>query len=68
LPHEENQKEIQSFFENKYCYVVWMDDADNPELINLKEILANKKMTLLRQFSNGAIYITDEIPANTKPW
>jgi hypothetical protein len=68
LPHVVNPKEIQSFYEKKYCYVIWMDDADNPELIGMKEILANKKMILLRQFANGAIYITDEIPQNTKPW
>ncbi|HLY69140.1 MAG TPA: hypothetical protein VKR53_05395 [Puia sp.] len=68
LPHRVNPKEIQLFYKKKYCYVIWMDDADNPELIDLKEILANKKMKLLRQFSNGAIYITNEIPENAKPW
>ncbi|HSZ86545.1 MAG TPA: hypothetical protein VK787_10970, partial [Puia sp.] len=68
LPHVVNKKEIQNFYEKKYCYVIWMDDADNPELIGTKEILANKKIILLRQFSNGAIYITDEIPANTHRW
>ena len=68
LPHKINPKEIQDFYKKKYCYVIWMDDSDNPELISLDEVLKNKKMICLRKFNNGGIYVTDEIADNTKPW
>jgi hypothetical protein len=65
LPHVENSNEIQRFFREKNFYVIWMDDSDNPELISLKEIVANKKMKLLHQFGNGAIYVTEEMPGGS---
>ena len=68
VPHKLDPKEIQNFYARKYCYLIWMDDSDNPELISLDDVLKNKKMICLRKFSNGGIYITDEIIANTKPW
>jgi hypothetical protein len=68
LPHKVNPEEIQDFFKKKFCYVIWMDDSDNPELIEMNDILGNKKMVCLRKFNNGAIYITTEIQSNTNPW
>jgi hypothetical protein len=67
LPHVSNPREINDFYAKRRCYVIWMDDADNPELINLKEIQANKKLKLIRQFNNGAIFADDEISGNSNP-
>ncbi len=58
LPHNLSEQEKADFLAAKKCYLVWFDDANNPELLSLEEAVAVKKMAILYQFSNGAIYIT----------
>ncbi|MDP4263867.1 MAG: hypothetical protein Q8941_15170 [Bacteroidota bacterium] len=60
LPHKELKKAVLEFLKDPHCYVVWFDDGDNPDLVGLDFITQTKKMKLLKQFSDGAIYGTDE--------
>jgi len=56
LPHRYFKSDIQKFYGLKHYYLVWFPAMDNPELISLKDILQVKKLTLLKQFKDGAIY------------
>ncbi|MBS1932467.1 MAG: hypothetical protein JST96_00610 [Bacteroidetes bacterium] len=60
LPHLVFPREINDFYIERHCYLVWFNDTDNPELLSLQDVLTNKRMILLHQFSNGSIYITDD--------
>ncbi|MDB5125440.1 MAG: hypothetical protein JWP94_3569 [Mucilaginibacter sp.] len=56
LPHRYFKADIQKFYTIKHYYLVWFPSMDNPELISLKDIIKVKKLTLLKQFADGAIY------------
>ncbi len=56
MPHKESSIEISNYYLRQSYYLIWMDDADNPELISLKQALSGTNLALLRQFNNGAIY------------
>jgi hypothetical protein len=62
LPHKEFQQEINDFLNNRYCYVVWFNNGENPDLVDLNFITTVKKMRLLKQFTDGAIYISEAKP------
>jgi hypothetical protein len=56
LPHKEYVPGLKEFLADPHCYVVWFDDGENPDLVNKEFIIKVKKMKLLKQFSDGAIY------------
>jgi hypothetical protein len=56
LPHTEYEHGLKEFLTDQHCYVVWFDDGDNPDLVDKDFITGSKKMKLLKQFSDGAIY------------
>jgi len=56
LPHRYFKSDIDKFYTLKHYYLVWFPSMDNPELISLKDILQVKKLTLIKQFKDGAIY------------
>lgn len=56
LPHWESKNEVQKFEKDVHCYLVWFSDGSDPDLVQLNFITRTKKMKLLKQFSDGAIY------------
>ena len=60
LPHKEINLEVQDFINDHHCYVVMFSDGDNPDLVGVDFIVNIKKMKLLKQFSDGAIYGVDK--------
>jgi hypothetical protein len=60
LPHKEFPQDVKSFLSNRHCYVVWFNNGENNDLIDMNFITTVKKMSLLKQFSDGAIYAVDE--------
>ncbi len=60
LPTKEFYPGVQEFLNDPHCYMVWFDDGDNPDLLSLDFIIRVKKMKLLRQFNDGAIYVYGE--------
>ncbi len=58
LPHLVFHDEISNFYAESNCYVVWFEDIDNPELLDMNDVLTHKTMVLLHKFSNGSIYVT----------
>jgi hypothetical protein len=56
VPHRFFKKDIQKFYQIKRFYLIWFNDLENPELINIKDIQKEKKLKVIKQFSTGAIY------------
>jgi hypothetical protein len=58
LPHRQSPSDIKEFFQDDHFYVVWFSLESDPDVIGLKDILKNKRMKLVKQFSDGAVYMT----------
>jgi hypothetical protein len=56
LPHRFFTHDIAKFYSIKHYYLVWFNDLDNPELISLKDVVKQEKLTKLHQFPEGAVY------------
>jgi hypothetical protein len=57
LPHRQYPPGIKEFLSNRHCYVVWFDDGENTDLVDKAFITGTKKMKLLKQFNDGAVYV-----------
>ncbi|TMI70442.1 MAG: hypothetical protein E6H09_15935 [Bacteroidetes bacterium] len=60
LPHRQYPPGIKEFLSNRHCYVVWFDDGENTDLVDKAFITGTKKMKLLKQFNDGAVYVYDQ--------
>ena len=58
LPHTDFGNDVKEFLTEKHCYVVWFNDGYNPDLAGLDFIINEKKMQLVEQLPDGAVYIT----------
>jgi hypothetical protein len=56
LPHRESKKQVQQFENDPHCYLVWLTQQPDADLVQLNFITRTKKMKLLKQFTDGAIY------------
>lgn len=56
LPNKENKTKVQEFLNDPYCYLVWFNDGENADLVGMDFITTVKKMKLVKQFDDGAIY------------
>ena len=56
LPHKEFNKEVHELLVDPHCYVVWFNDGENPDLVDKDFLILEKKMTLVKEFDDGAIY------------
>ena len=59
LPVTEFYRGVNGFLNDHHCYVIWFYDGDNPDLLGLDFITRIKKMKLVKQFRDGAIYKDD---------
>jgi len=60
LPHKEYKPGIAAFLHDRHCYVVWFNDGENTDLVDQAFITGIKKMKLLKQFGDGAVYEYNE--------
>ncbi len=56
LPHKEFTDDVRKFMNDQHCYMIWFADGDNPDLVDMNFIENEKKMKLIKQFDDGAIY------------
>ncbi|MFI5185251.1 MAG: hypothetical protein ACHQF0_00845 [Chitinophagales bacterium] len=56
LPHKEFKNEVQEFSTDPHCYLIWFTGDEDSDLVDLNFVVNRKKMKLLKQFSDGAIY------------
>lgn len=59
LPHKDFPADIAEFMKDDTCYVVWFNDGYNPDLVGMDFITGTKKMKLVKQFEDGAVYAVD---------
>ena len=60
LPQWVFPNEIQKYYREKNNYLVWFNDVYNPDLPDEKSVIRNKGMILIKEFQDGAIYITPD--------
>ncbi len=58
LPVTAFPTKVQRYYAEKNNYLVWFRDLDNQEMPDLNTILQNKNMALVKQFPDGAVYIS----------
>jgi hypothetical protein len=56
LPHKEYKPAIQKFLNDRHCFMVWFNDGEDADLVDMAFITHVKKMKLLKQFDDGAVY------------
>jgi hypothetical protein len=56
LPNKENKSKVQEFLKDPHCYMIWFNDGENADLAGMDFITQVKKMRLIKQFDDGAIY------------
>ncbi|HET6993473.1 MAG TPA: hypothetical protein VFI06_00765 [Chitinophagaceae bacterium] len=60
LPHHAYLPGIKEFLSDRHCYVVWFDDGENTDMVDKAFLTGTKKMKLLKQFNDGAVYVYDQ--------
>jgi hypothetical protein len=68
IPHKDFPADVKEFLAEDHFYVIWFDDAINPDLLSLEFIGRYKKLSQVEYFSDGAAYlfITEKPPAEKK--
>ena len=56
IPHKFFKADVQKFYAQKQFYLIWFDNLYNTELVNLPDILQNKKMRKIGEAKEGQIY------------
>jgi hypothetical protein len=56
LPHKEIATEQKKLLQEPQLIVVWFNDGENPDLIDIPFIQAQKRLTNTLHFNDGAIY------------
>ncbi len=56
LPNKENKIKVQEFLNDPHCYLIWFNDGENDDLVGMNFIIKIKKMKLVKQLDDGAIY------------
>ncbi|WP_295671244.1 hypothetical protein [uncultured Mucilaginibacter sp.] len=59
IPHKFFQKDVQKFYAHKQFYLIWFDNLYNTELVNLPDIMKNKKLVKIGAAKEGEIYYCD---------
>jgi hypothetical protein len=60
LPQKAFPAPISEYYAAPHQYLIMFNDGDNDAILTLPDILAHKQMTLLHQFTDGAVYITKD--------
>jgi hypothetical protein len=59
IPHKASPADVQKFYAQKRFYLIWFDNLYNTELINLPEIMKNKKLVRIGGAKEGEVYYYD---------
>lgn len=60
IPHKANPTDVQKFYAQKRFYLIWFDNLYNTELINLPDIMKNKKLVKIGEAKEGQIFLCEE--------
>lgn len=67
LPQDVFPNEIRKYYGEKNDYLIWFNDVDNPDLLDEKSAIQNKRMTLIKEFPDGAVYISSDSSSSPSP-
>ena len=56
LPHKDIDREKAAFLKQVSFYLIWFDDGDNPDLVNIDFIRQYKKQISVQELEGGAVY------------
>lgn len=59
VPHKFFKNDVEKFYKIRRFYLIWFNNLENPELINIKDIQKVKELKLLKKFEDGAVYEYD---------
>ncbi|TSD66203.1 hypothetical protein FFF34_002035 [Inquilinus sp. KBS0705] len=59
VPHKFFKKDVAKFYTQKHYYLIWFNNLENPELVNIKDIEKQNPLKLIKKFPEGAIYEYD---------
>ncbi|HTS44550.1 MAG TPA: hypothetical protein VMH01_09150 [Puia sp.] len=59
LPQYALPMDVLNFYREDQQYIVWFNDIENSDVLTMKDIISHKKLTLIKQFNEGAIYICE---------
>jgi len=59
LPFNAFPKKVKQYYALKNSYLIWFRDLDNPEMPVLDSIIQNKNLKLIKQLTDGAVYISN---------
>jgi hypothetical protein len=60
LPQKAFPGPIRDFYQSGKQYLVWFNDGDNPAILTLDEVSKGKRLKLIQQFDDGAVYQTED--------
>ena len=58
LPFLDFPTQVEQYYNGKNNYLVWFRDLDDPAMPDLKSILQHKNMMAVKEFPDGAVYVT----------
>lgn len=62
LPHKEIQSEIDVFLRQRKFYLVWFQDGENTDLVELDFIKQHQQLQTVQHFADGAVYFFSDKP------
>ena len=60
IPHKFFSIDVQKFYARKQFYLIWFDGLYNTELVNLPDIMKNKKVIKIGAAKQGEIYFCED--------
>jgi len=60
LPQQAFPGPIRQFYAEGRLYLIWFNDGDNDAILTQEQILSHKHMVLVRHFTDGAVYMTQD--------
>ena len=61
IPHKDFPDDVAYMFRSKYFVVIWFNDADNSDLIDMDDIKAAKPLIGQLDFNDGSIYFFKDV-------
>lgn len=60
LPQKAFPSTIAPYYAAPRQYLVWFDDGTNDAILSLQDVIGHKRMRLVQQFTDGAVYVSEE--------
>jgi hypothetical protein len=58
VPFSAFPAKVKQYYLSNNNYLIWFRDLDNPDMPDLHDIMENKNMVVLKEFLDGAVYVT----------